>query len=194
MPKELFKRINNDKKNSLLNIARFEFTNNNYEDVSINQIVKKANISRGSFYSYFENKDDLYFYLISVENEKIQKEILKNYNRMDIFELLLYIYNYFYENIYINNKRFIRKILSNFNPNTDFRIRLNYKNSNDNFYDIFFDEKYYGKYNLSKEEFMDLLEIIYMVFLKAIIETIFKQENVSDKLTRQINLLKNATK
>ena len=64
MPKNLFYKLSKEKKNKLIQSAKEVFIKNNYDDVSINEIVKKAKISRGGFYLYFNDKRDLYFYLI----------------------------------------------------------------------------------------------------------------------------------
>lgn len=54
-----------------MNVCWEEFASHAYEDVSINRIVQRARIPRGSFYQYFEDKADLFFYLLS----KIPDEI-----------------------------------------------------------------------------------------------------------------------
>jgi AcrR family transcriptional regulator len=43
-----------------------EFSENDYANVSISRIVARAGIAKGSFYQYFENKEDLYGYLVDV--------------------------------------------------------------------------------------------------------------------------------
>ena len=50
MPKNLFYKLSKEKKNKLIQSAKEVFIKNNYDDVSINEIVKKAKISRGGFY------------------------------------------------------------------------------------------------------------------------------------------------
>lgn len=64
MPTNTFFNLSNDKKEKLLKAAVMEFSRVPYEEVSINQIIKDAEISRGSFYMYFENKLDLLFFLL----------------------------------------------------------------------------------------------------------------------------------
>ena len=53
MPSDTFLRLNDDKKRKLLEASFKEFSLNNFNDVSINRIIKEAGISRGSFYMYF---------------------------------------------------------------------------------------------------------------------------------------------
>lgn len=63
MPKELFFSIPPSKQKRVLDCALEEFSVQEYHDASINRMIQAAEISRGSFYLYFENKEDLFFYL-----------------------------------------------------------------------------------------------------------------------------------
>ena len=63
MPTERFFHLSEDKRKRILKAARKEFIRVPFEEVSINQIIKNAEISRGSFYTYFEDKNDLLRYV-----------------------------------------------------------------------------------------------------------------------------------
>ena len=54
--------------------AQIEFSRHSLQEASIANIVKLAEIPRGSFYQYFENKEDLYFYYFATLR-KIVNEI-----------------------------------------------------------------------------------------------------------------------
>ena len=60
---ETFLRLPEEKRNRFLDAAWAEFTTVPFQDVSINKIILRARISRGSFYQYFASKDDLFAYL-----------------------------------------------------------------------------------------------------------------------------------
>lgn len=64
MPSNTFLNLSEEKQKKLLDAAKKEFSLHLLEDVSINQIIKNAGISRGSFYMYFEDKEDLYSYFL----------------------------------------------------------------------------------------------------------------------------------
>ena len=64
MPTQRFLNLKDSKKNAILEAAAHEFARVPYSAVSINQIIKEAEISRGSFYTYFEDKDDLMRYML----------------------------------------------------------------------------------------------------------------------------------
>lgn len=59
MPTERFFRLSENKKRAIREAAKKEFSRVPYEKVSINQIIQNADISRGSFYTYFEDKEDV---------------------------------------------------------------------------------------------------------------------------------------
>ena len=64
MPTETFFRLPEAKRETLLCCARQEFARVPYPDASINRIIHAAGIPRGSFYMYFEDKSDLFLYLM----------------------------------------------------------------------------------------------------------------------------------
>ncbi len=70
MPKQTFFNLPADKRDNLIQIAIEEFATNDYQAASISHIVAQAGIAKGSFYQYFENKDDLYSYLLSLGAEQ----------------------------------------------------------------------------------------------------------------------------
>ena len=49
MPSPRFEKIDKEKRDRIIYVALEEFANNEYEKVSINKIIKKADIARGSF-------------------------------------------------------------------------------------------------------------------------------------------------
>lgn len=88
---ETFLRLPEEKRTRFLNAAWEEFTSARFTDVSVNKIVRRAGIPRGSFYQYFTDKDDLFAYLLEeVRNHFKEKyrQVLKN-NGGDIFQAQL---------------------------------------------------------------------------------------------------------
>jgi AcrR family transcriptional regulator len=66
MPKQTFFNLPDDKREQILDVIIDEFAENDYANVSISRIVANAGIAKGSFYQYFEGKDDLYGYLFDL--------------------------------------------------------------------------------------------------------------------------------
>jgi AcrR family transcriptional regulator len=95
MPKDTFFNLTEAKKQKIFDAAVDEFSQRRFSEASINQIVKNAEISRGSFYQYFKNKEDLYLYVL----QQIGKEKLDILNRVgelkpdaDFFEGFMYMF------------------------------------------------------------------------------------------------------
>ena len=64
MPSSTFLNLPAEKQEKLLEAATREFSHRPFNEASINQIIKEAGIPRGSFYMYFQDKEDLFRYLM----------------------------------------------------------------------------------------------------------------------------------
>ena len=64
MALEAFNNLKDRKKAHLLNSISTCLRKTSYDDLSVNDIVEEADISRGSFYNYFANKNDAVFSLV----------------------------------------------------------------------------------------------------------------------------------
>ena len=88
---ETFLRLPEEKRRRFLDAAWEEFAGARFTDVSINQIVRRAGIPRGSFYQYFADKEDLFAYLL----EEVRNHVKEEYRRVlkanggDIFQAQL---------------------------------------------------------------------------------------------------------
>ena len=58
--KDAFERIDDDRKNKILEIGIEEFSTKGFENANINIIAKNAGISIGLMYKYFSTKEDLF--------------------------------------------------------------------------------------------------------------------------------------
>ncbi len=73
MPKDTFHNLSKEKKRKIFEAAVQEFSNRRFSEASINQIIKTAGISRGSFYQYFNDKEDIYLYMLAeIGKEKLE--------------------------------------------------------------------------------------------------------------------------
>lgn len=66
MPTQTFMKLKNPKKQRIIDAALNEFARHDFSHINIQNIVKEANISRGSFYQYFDDLNDLFDYLIQM--------------------------------------------------------------------------------------------------------------------------------
>ena len=72
MPKDTFLNLSEDKKNKIINAAKKEFARVPIEEASIKNIVEEAEIARGSFYQYFESKEDLLKYILNSKDKNLE--------------------------------------------------------------------------------------------------------------------------
>lgn len=80
--KELFDKIPEAKRKRILDAATDEFATYGFENTSIQQIAKRAEISVGSVYKYFENKEEL-FAMVVKENLSLLEELLLHHSSSD---------------------------------------------------------------------------------------------------------------
>ena len=115
MPSKTFLNLPEEKRQKLLKAATDEFSNTSFFDASINKIINNANISRGSFYMYFEGKEELFEYILDSYSsnliEIVKKELINsNGDLRESFinlydELLIRIskikYKIFFRNVFL---------------------------------------------------------------------------------------------
>ena len=71
----IYSKFNNlklEKQEQIINAAIKEFVQSGFDKASTNEIVKRANISKGSLFNYFNSKKDLYLYLIAYSRNIIR--------------------------------------------------------------------------------------------------------------------------
>lgn len=96
MPTERFYRLAKEKADTIRNAAIQEFKRVPPEEASINKIIQNAEISRGSFYTYFEDKYDLLKWLMGdfVDNYRQFYLISLKENHGDLWEVFEKILDY----------------------------------------------------------------------------------------------------
>lgn len=62
--KATFDNISQEKRERIINAATTEFALKGFDNANINNIAKRADVSVGSLYKYFENKQDLFLTII----------------------------------------------------------------------------------------------------------------------------------
>lgn len=70
MPTSTFFNLNDSKRAKLLQAVEKEFARAPLSQASIANIVKLAGVSRGSFYQYFDGKEDAFYYLLKLHTDK----------------------------------------------------------------------------------------------------------------------------
>jgi TetR/AcrR family transcriptional regulator len=94
MPKQTFFNLPPEKREAITQIAIDEFAECEYNDVSISRLVERAGIAKGSFYQYFEDKKDLFFYLLDLAGKQkldFLKERQQPDQKMGMFAYIEYL-------------------------------------------------------------------------------------------------------
>lgn len=90
MPKETFKNLPEKKQRLILETIKREFEEHSIMDASVKDIVTALGISRGSFYTYFENLEESYFTILELETIETHELFLKTFRQEkgDLFKTL----------------------------------------------------------------------------------------------------------
>lgn len=96
MPKDTFLNLSEDKKSKIIKAAKKEFARVPIEEVSIKNIVEEAEIARGSFYQYFESKEDLLGYMLKNKAETLELFLKKRLKETDgdIFKVYIDMFDF----------------------------------------------------------------------------------------------------
>lgn len=128
MPKDTFFNLEESKKRKIILAAIKEFTDHELHKSRVSNIIKEADIPRGSFYQYFVDIDDLFYYVIDSEFEKIIKQGLSESEKTDdLFEFVKLSFIIDYKG-YLNNirNRFMKNVFKSIGNNYEY---LEYHNS-----------------------------------------------------------------
>jgi len=129
MPTETFFNLPEHKKNKIILAAKNEFTENVLLKARVSNIIKLAGIPRGSFYQYFEDLEDLYYYVIDELFDNFYDEGKEHSETTtDLFEFALYSFEYDYD-AYNNDKRhqFVMNVLKSISNNEEYVRRFQTK-------------------------------------------------------------------
>lgn len=122
MPRETFFNLTELKRNKIIDAAISEFTENELHKSRVSNIIKLADIPRGSFYQYFEDIDDLYYFVIDREFDLIFEEG-KKYAELtnDIFDYVRLTFDVDFRS-YQNKRRhrFIRNVMKSIGTNYEY--------------------------------------------------------------------------
>ena len=78
MAKQTFINLNEDKKNRIIKSLKKEFSRASLKDALVSNIVKEAGIPRGSFYQYFDDIEDSYYFVIEEYSNNIKKFLIED--------------------------------------------------------------------------------------------------------------------
>lgn len=197
MPKITFLNLNVEKRDKIKKAIINEFSRHTIAKASISNIVEEAQIPRGSFYQYFEDKEDALKYIID-ESIKIEKEEIKNSlkrNNGDIFATSIDIFKYVSKRSYNDTDmmlchNIIQKLKEenvNIFDGINSRSMCQAKKENGNIIDT-------DMLKLNNEEDLKyIMKILTVVIRASIIDVITKkksEEEAQKELEKQLEILK----
>ncbi|SFA94251.1 transcriptional regulator, TetR family [Lentibacillus halodurans] len=195
MPKQTFYNLPEEKKQTLIAAVEKEFSRVPLYKASISNIVKGAGIPRGSFYQYFDDKEDAFFFLLNDLSSRRKDHfvhLLKTHDG-DLIEAI----TVFFQTAITEGENF------NFMKNTF--LNMTYK-IEDSFLRVFSDKKNSEEFkeispfidkrklNLSDEkEFFHVMQILMSVVVRNFVEKFARNlsdEEVMYNFKVEMNLLK----
>ena len=129
MPKDTFFNLDSTKRNKIIAAAKKEFIAHPLRKSRVSNIIKEASIPRGSFYQYFDDLDDLYYYVLDDDFEKLYETGAKFCDITDdLFEFSLITFEYDYDG-FINDMRhrFMLNVFKSISSNEEYIISFNKK-------------------------------------------------------------------
>lgn len=151
-----------DKKEKIISSAYKLFSKYWYKNTSVDLIVKKTSIAKGTFYLYFDSKDDLYFYIIDyiIKKAEDHMEYLAN-NISDIkIRLVNKLIGWLY---FVDSNPIILNLI--FNNSSYYSPKINYEYVKKRHIDIITKIISWDEYFLSKDEnFNDFISKLFWFF------------------------------
>ncbi len=185
MPKDTFFNLSEKKRNKIIQAAKNEFTEHELFKSRVSNIIANAEIPRGSFYQYFEDLEDLYYYVIDDLFDTIYTEGNRfTQDTSDLFEFAANSFEYDYD-AYKNDKRhqFMMNVLKSISNNEDYVQDYN-KRRTDYIMSIL------NKMDLSNIKFSTKEELVKMYIMiqdikrsvinKAMIDQLSKEEAIKE--------------
>ena len=120
MPKSTFFNLSPEKREKIEKAIENEFGRTTFEKASISNIIETAKIPRGSFYQYFEDKEDSIKYIVQKYMKKEKEKIKNILIEVDgnIFDATIEIFEYMIESVKEKDKfNLYRNILEELKKN-----------------------------------------------------------------------------
>ena len=199
MPKNLFFTIKQEKRDNFLRAATKEFTTKPFHEVSVNTIIKEAKISRGSFYTYFNDLEELFTFIVRDVRDKrfsYAVTLLKKCNQ-DFFGMVKELFLYDFDQFNTSGKYSLFKNYIYYIQSTNYAsikdsmildLVQNLKNNNQSFYNMF----NITQLSITEEDFIDIVEMVVIImintFIKSESEQLSKEETIK-LFNKRINVI-----
>lgn len=142
MPKQTFFNLPTEKQQTLIHAAKKEFSRVPLNEAAIANIVKDADIPRGSFYQYFADKEDAFYYLLEQQMEVHNNHfftLVKQHNG-DLFDSFIAVFRKMFKEFQEKeNRDFFRNAFLNMNYKMEKKLAAGFsqKKKEEKFHQIF---------------------------------------------------------
>lgn len=197
LPSETFFNLPPYKKEKIIKAIKKEFARVPFDKVSINKIVQDANIARGSFYMYFQDKKDMLSCVLSNYHNEISSLIINSFNKNkgDIFEVFSDIIKFTAEfGTAKDNIDFCMNIFSDHMIYNDILLKFANCSRRNDYLEWFKQYMDLGSLNLQNQhDVYDIIDILISVTQTSTIDIFLNTENkdkILEKYKNKINILK----
>lgn len=194
MPTENFYKLEKGKRQKIVDAMKKEFSRVPFHEASINKIVEDAGISKGSFWVYFESKEEAIEFVIESHLEKERKKSKEIFlkNNGNLFDSYIEIYDYLAKSKINKIERdLMSNIFKNLITNGEKCIP---KEPGDKIIEITKNLVNTSDLDLqNEEELIDLMKILNFIMRTTLVDVSAKKitaEKGKEKFIRQIEILK----
>ncbi|WP_310172613.1 TetR/AcrR family transcriptional regulator [Neobacillus niacini] len=198
MPKPTFLKLTTEKQESLIKAAKKEFSRVPLYEASISNIIKDAGIPRGSFYQYFEDKEDLFYFLLDEHSKRNNERFISilKMNNGDLFQSFI---DWFKSTLIAFEEPENRKYFKNTFLNMNYRIE---KTFTQNIYEERAKSRFLGIINsinseylnaTNEEELHHIFKIMMAVTMRNLVSVFAKEVPMNEAMkafSLEIDLLK----
>nr|WP_206108588.1 TetR family transcriptional regulator [Paenibacillus thiaminolyticus] len=197
VPKQTFFNLSEDKRRKLMSAMKEEFSRVPLHEASVANIVQTAGIPRGSFYQYFEDKDEAFYFLLEQHTKDNQEKFIASLQKFDgdIFDTFIEMFREMLEFQNKENRNFFRNAFLNMNykMETTFTQRFNEINAGEHFLEIS-QLINTDKLNITNEQdLFHMMKIMMAITIQNLIHNFAEElpfEKAMDIYTLEMNLLK----
>ncbi len=198
MPKPTFFNLTKEKQQILISAAKKEFSRVPLYEASIANIIKDAGIPRGSFYQYFEDKEDVFFFLLEQDSLQVYEQFISiiKINNGDIFVSFVDWFKSILINFEVSkNRQYVKNAFLNMN----YKIE---KTFTKNFYEEEVKVRFFELNGLlncenlniaGEEELYHILKILMVVTIQNIVDVFSRELPIQEAMKNfslEMDLLK----
>ena len=185
MPSSTFLNLPKEKRVRILRAAKKEFSRVPVEKAVIANIVKDAKIPRGSFYQYFDNINDLFFYLIDYMYglDKNQYEHYLSECNGDVYEAMKLKFSSMVDKLMISENRQFRINVAQMMYNSS----RNTVSSDNDFLRLYYFPEETGK----NSQLINLLNLVTKSTITSFITNTENPNQIKDDYNKTIDYVKN---